>query len=41
MQANLKLVPYYAWSNRGPGSMNVWFGTRREMARLDYADPGN
>jgi DUF1680 family protein len=21
---NLKLVPYYAWANRGPGKMNVW-----------------
>ena len=22
---DLKLVPYYAWGNRGPGKMNVWF----------------
>jgi len=22
---DLKLVPYYAWANRGPGKMNVWF----------------
>ena len=23
---NLVLVPYYAWSNRGVGEMEVWFG---------------
>jgi DUF1680 family protein len=22
---DLKLVPYYAWANRGPGKMKVWF----------------
>ena len=22
---DLKLVPYYAWANRGTGKMNVWF----------------
>ena len=21
----LKLIPYYAWANRGEGKMNVWF----------------
>ena len=21
------LVPYYAWANRGPGEMRVWFPT--------------
>lgn len=24
---DLNLVPYYAWANRGPGKMNVWFNT--------------
>jgi hypothetical protein len=24
----LMLVPYYAWANRGPNEMNVWFRTR-------------
>ncbi|WP_266367077.1 glycoside hydrolase family 127 protein [Tellurirhabdus rosea] len=27
--AALTLIPYYAWSNRGPGEMTVWFGQRR------------
>jgi len=21
----IRLVPYYAWNNRGVGEMNVWF----------------
>lgn len=24
-KANLKLIPYYAWANRGPNAMIVWF----------------
>ena len=23
----LKLIPYYAWANRGAGKMNVWFNS--------------
>jgi DUF1680 family protein len=23
--ADLSLIPYYAWANREPGKMNVWF----------------
>ncbi len=30
--AILKIIPYYAWSNRDCSSMMVWFGTKREMA---------
>lgn len=26
----LKLIPYYAWANREPGSMNVWFNQSEE-----------
>jgi len=33
--APLVLTPYYAWSNRGPGSMTVWFPTKKEMAVFD------
>lgn len=33
--AKLALTPYYAWNNRGPGSMTVWFPTRSEMAVYD------
>lgn len=28
--AKLKLIPYYAWANREPGSMNVWFNQSEE-----------
>lgn len=28
---NLTLVPYYAWNNRGNGSMMVWFPREKEM----------
>jgi DUF1680 family protein len=38
--ASMKMVPYYAWANRGPGSMNVWFGTKPSMAELDYTQKG-
>ena len=33
--ATLTLVPYYAWANRGRGSMNVWIATKKELAELD------
>lgn len=26
---NTTLIPYYAWSHRGPGEMAVWFGIRK------------
>ena len=31
----IALTPYYAWNNRGPGSMTVWFPTRSDMAVYD------
>jgi DUF1680 family protein len=31
----LSLVPYYAWNNRSPGSMTIWFPTTPEMAIFD------
>jgi len=31
-ETNLQLIPYYAWNNRGDGSMMVWLPTKREMA---------
>ena len=33
--SKLALTPYYAWNNRGPGSMTVWFPTRTDMAVYD------
>lgn len=41
--ADLKLIPYYAWNNRGDEvSMNVWFARDRQTAMLDfYSDGGN
>ena len=32
---NLSLVPYYAWNNRKPGSMSIWFPTTPELAVFD------
>ena len=31
----LSLVPYYAWNNRSPGSMTIWFPTTPELAVFD------
>ncbi len=31
----LVLTPYYAWNNRGAGSMTVWFPTKPELAVYD------
>jgi hypothetical protein len=31
----LSLVPYYAWNNRKPGSMTIWFPTTPELAVFD------
>ena len=39
--ATLKMIPYYAWSNRDRSSMMVWFGTKRELARPDIYNPKN
>ncbi|MBX3424898.1 MAG: glycoside hydrolase family 127 protein [Pirellulales bacterium] len=35
----LKLVPYFAWSNRDRGSMTTWIGTRAELAHVDLLRP--
>ena len=35
---SLILVPYFAWNNRGNGSMNVWFPRNAELARAAMAD---
>jgi len=32
---NLSLVPYYAWNNRKPGSMTIWFPTTPKLAIYD------
>ena len=32
---SLVLIPYYAWNNRGVGSMTVWIPTERELAVFD------
>ena len=32
---NLSLIPYYAWNNRRPGSMTVWFPTTPKLAVFD------
>jgi hypothetical protein len=32
---DLTLVPYYAWNNRKPGSMMVWFPTTPKLAVFD------
>jgi len=31
LQKDIKLIPYYAWNNRGDSSMMVWFPTNPEM----------
>ena len=31
----LSLVPYYAWNNRKPGSMTIWFPTDSKLAIFD------
>jgi DUF1680 family protein len=33
--AELKLVPYYAWNNRGVGSMAVWLPNDESTLRRD------
>ena len=36
--AKVNLIPYYAWNNRGNGSMNVWFPTNPELAQKSLDD---
>ncbi len=36
--ASLRLVPYFAWNNRGNGSMNVWFPNKVELAQSAIDD---
>ncbi|MBC8867800.1 MAG: glycoside hydrolase family 127 protein, partial [Planctomycetes bacterium] len=36
--ASMTLVPYFAWNNRGNGSMNVWFPRETDLARITLAD---
>ena len=31
----LSLIPYYAWNNRKPGSMTIWFPTNPKLAVFD------
>lgn len=31
MDQKISLIPYYAWNNRGKGSMIVWFPTKKEQ----------
>ncbi|MHC4997072.1 MAG: glycoside hydrolase family 127 protein, partial [Planctomycetota bacterium] len=33
--ARLTLTPYYAWNNRGAGSMTIWFPREKSMAIYD------
>ena len=32
---SLSLIPYYAWNNRKPGSMTIWFPTTPKLAVFD------
>ena len=32
---SLSLIPYYAWNNRNPGSMTIWFPTTPKLAVFD------
>jgi DUF1680 family protein len=32
---SLSLIPYYAWNNRGPGSMTVWFPRDKALCVYD------
>ena len=34
-ERNLSLVPYYAWNNRKPGSMTIWFPTDPKLSIYD------
>ncbi len=39
--STLKLIPYFAWSNRDRSSMMTWIGTKEELAKPDPRDPSN
>lgn len=34
VDAPIRMIPYYAWANRGPGGMAVWIPRGPELARL-------
>ena len=34
-RARVTLTPYYAWNNRGTGSMTVWFPRQKDMSVFD------
>jgi hypothetical protein len=34
--AELKLIPYYAWNNRGASKMMVWLPETEELAKKNY-----
>ncbi len=40
-KAQVKLIPYFAWSNRDRSSMITWFGTKKDLAQKDPRAPGN
>jgi hypothetical protein len=40
-EATLRLVPYFAWSNRDRSSMITWLPTERALARPDPSHPSN
>ncbi len=40
-ESQLRLIPYFAWSNRDRSSMMTWIGTRPDLARVDLRDPRN
>ena len=37
----LKMIPYFAWSNRDRSSMITWLATKRELAKVDLSHPKN
>ena len=39
--AKMKLIPYFAWSNRDRSSMITWIPTEKDLAKIDMRDPGN
>jgi len=39
--AELRLIPYFAWSNRGRSSMITWLPTNPALATPDLNDPAN
>ena len=39
--ASLRMIPYFAWSNRDRSSMITWIATREDLAPVDPRDPRN